>query len=161
MLNYVQHGGLVADSRRLIRAAALKQIQDGFRQSRDPYGEPWRPLKYRKGKPLQKTGRMYRSAASRVTTRGGVEVAITADYAIFHQEGTRARTVAARGARQNARGRFVGAGAKTAFLLRIREHQNRGIPARPMIPDDRGLPEKWGESFDSVVDRLLDRKAYR
>lgn len=67
--------------------AGLKQASDSFARSRDPYGRPWRPLKYRRGKPLLKTGRMRGSMSIGPRPRG-FEIVITADYASFHQGGT-------------------------------------------------------------------------
>lgn len=73
-------------ARRLI-AAALKLWHDGFRYETDPYLNPWRKLKYREGRILQKTGNLRNSARGEPTADGfwfGTDVG----YAIFHQEPT-------------------------------------------------------------------------
>lgn len=69
-------------------AAALKQLADGFRKSRSPYGEKWAKLKSRKGKPLLDTGRM-RASTGIAPRPGGFEIFVTAGYASYHQHGTR------------------------------------------------------------------------
>ena len=89
---------------------------------------------------------------------GGVEIGLTADYAIFHQDGTAAHHRESRVVRQNAKGRFVKNSAKTAYLARAREHENTGIPQRRMVPDAHGLPEKWDQVFDKAINALLKRK---
>lgn len=157
VLAYFTSQRFVENASTEIVAAGMKKIQDGFRAESDPYGNPWAPLRYRRGKILRKTGRLYRSAYGR-SRPGGVQLGLTADYAGYQNDGTSGHRRLARAARQNARGRFVGAGARTAYLLRIRAHLNRGITARPMVPDDRGLPPAWGEAFDRSVDLLVSRK---
>lgn len=138
-LAYLQGPEFLADSSAVVAATLLKDVQDGFNRSRDPYQEPWKKLRYRQGKPLQKTGRMYRSTAARALPGGGAEVGVTADYAIYHQDGTRRR--------QSVR-HSTGAG----------DYVRGGIDKRAMVPDDRGLPDKWGRDIDSAVERLVDRK---
>ena len=64
LLDYVKGPAFPDDTATVIGAAALKLVQDGFNKSTDPYGERWRPLASRRGKPLEKTGRLYRSAAT-------------------------------------------------------------------------------------------------
>jgi phage gpG-like protein len=39
-----------------IGEAILERVQHGFEDSQDPYGQAWRPLKHRAGKPLMRTG---------------------------------------------------------------------------------------------------------
>jgi phage gpG-like protein len=138
LLGYVSSDQFPADCSTVIGAAALKLVQDGFNNSSDPYGTRWAPLKSRRGKPLQKTGRLYRSAATRPLAGAvGVELGLTASYAVFHQDGTRGR-----------------ASAKGTM------HQSSGgIPARMMVPTvEHGLPEKWDKAFEVAVDSLMRRK---
>src|SRR5688572_17070122 len=68
--------------------AAMTQLSTGFQRSQDPYGRAWKPLKYRKGKPLLKTGRL-RASATVLPAPAGFQLVLTADYASFHQSGTR------------------------------------------------------------------------
>lgn len=134
---------------------ARTQVANGFRGERDPYGQPWAPLKRRKGKILRDTGRMAASVA--VSQVGaGFQLEITADYAPNHQYGTKPHKVAARAAKQNARGRFVKK-SRTGYLLRIKEHENPGIPQRQMVPmaQTGGLGPIWAGAFDKVTTKML------
>lgn len=135
---------------------ARTQVANGFAAERDPYGQPWAPLKRRKGKILRDTGRMAASVAVEPAA-SGFQLEITAAYAPHHQYGTKPHKVAARAARQNARGRFVGKRARTAYLLKIREHENPGIPQRQMVPmaDTGGLGPIWSSAFDAVTVKML------
>ena len=142
LLDYVRGSQFEADTSAVLGAAALKQVQDGFNASRDPYGDRWQPLRYRRGKPLQKSGRLYRSAATQPLPRGGTEVGLTASYAGYHQDGAppRARKDGSRRSESPKGG-------------------PSGIQARPMVPDDdRGLPDKWGRALDTAIEDLIDRK---
>lgn len=102
---------LRADLAKVLGVAALKQVADSFRQSRDPYGKPWAPvfrnrardrrsrasrarrgLAARADKPLVDTGRLRGAAtapASMSTSSVGVRIAIPVEYASHHQYGTR------------------------------------------------------------------------
>lgn len=57
----------------------LTRVQMGFRQSVDPYGTAWAPLKTRRGKPLIDTGRLRASFTFRADA-GGVTVGTNVDY---------------------------------------------------------------------------------
>lgn len=50
---------------------ARKQVRRGFAEGRDPYGNPWAPLKLRQGVPLNDTGRLAEFSV-RVTETGFV-----------------------------------------------------------------------------------------
>ena len=60
---------------------------------------------------------------------------------------------------QNARGRFVGKKARSAYPVKIREHRNGGIPARPMLPTESGgIPPRWTEVFRKEVAEATRRQ---
>jgi phage gpG-like protein len=147
-----------------IAIEAERQLLAEFRQSRDPYGDPWaavhrRGPRGRAGKPLVDTSNLMNS---RVVMPVGedVEVGLAAPYASYQQFGTKPFDVAERGARQNKRGRFVSASAKTAFLLRIRAHKHPGIRARIMLPTEkRGLSAIWAKAFLRTVKRVMRERA--
>lgn len=116
-----------------IGADVVAEAQLGFRESRDPYGLPWRPLsprtvaRRRKGssKPLLDTGRLRNSITYRLLGSTGVEIGSNTAYAAIHQFGGRA-----------GRGRKV------------------GIPARTFIATrERGLPR----SYDEIIRDQLAR----
>jgi len=134
---------------------ARHQVDDGFRQQRDPYGRAWQPLKHRRGKILLDTGRMRASTATQAAP-DGFRLEITAAYAAHHQYGTKSHAKASRSAKQNARGRFVRAN-RTGLLLRIRAHTNPGIPQRQMVPmtETGGLGPIWSGAFNKVTLLML------
>lgn len=146
----------------LCAAAALKLVADEFRGSHAPDGARWVPLKSRHGKPLLNTGRLRASFAT-VPTADGFRIWTTVTYAGYHQFGTgtyagrAARQVPARSAKQNARGRFVRMD-RTGYLLRIRAHENRGIPARPMVPTGGVLPPPWRAAMEREIAGAVRRQ---
>lgn len=116
-----------------IGADVVAEAQMGFRESRDPYGMPWRPLsprtvaRRRKGssKPLLDTGRMRNSITYRLIGSTGVEIGTNTVYAAIHQFGGRA-----------GRGRKV------------------TIPARSFIATrERGLPRSYDETIREQLAR--------
>jgi phage gpG-like protein len=58
----------------------------GFKQSKDPWGRAWLPLRFRSGQPLLDTGRL-RSSITYVATSQFVEVGTNVRYARTHQFG--------------------------------------------------------------------------
>jgi phage gpG-like protein len=125
----------------VLSATALAEVSNGFRLSRDPYGRPWRPLAWRKGQPLLKTGRMRASTNSGRIGPDGFSIRIGANYAIYHQDGSGVRRPRA-GQRSRAR---VGK-----------------LPQRMMVPDARsGIGQIWGASFWRDASALLRRRLAR
>jgi phage gpG-like protein len=59
----------------------------GFRTETDPFGMGWEPLKSRKGRILQRTGRL-RNSYSVHETVNGFSVGTNCTYATYHQNGT-------------------------------------------------------------------------
>jgi len=111
-------------------AAALKQLMDQFRDSRDPYGNAWKPLRLRAGKPLLRTGRM-RASATVVPRPDGFELVIGAQYAPVHQYGkANIRPVRARNLSWKV-------GGKRFFAKSVT------IPQRMMIPPIDNIGPYW------------------
>jgi len=142
----------------VLAAAALKLVMDTFRNQRNPYGKRWQPLQYRRGQALLDTGRLRASVAT-VPLANGFRIDATAEYAKYHQLGTRAHSRAARTAKQSGSGRFV-ANRKAGILVRIREHANTGIPQRQFIPmpETGGIPDSWVKVFDRETEALIRRQ---
>jgi phage gpG-like protein len=116
-------------------AACLKELMDEFKQSRDPYGRPWKKLALRRGRPLLLTGRMRASASVRPRP-AGFELVITAAYAATHQYGFKGiKPVRAKALSWQVKGR------KKRFFA-----QSVDIPRRQMIPD-KGRLGKWGDAI--------------
>jgi phage gpG-like protein len=127
----------------LIGEAFKKELADEFKQSRDPYGNPWKPLarqrnrardrkarerRIKQGKPLRgdkvlvDTGRMSRSVAVRGEP-GAVRIILPTSYASFHQYGA------------------------------------ADLPRRQMLPelDTGGLGSRWSMAAEKAVARFLER----
>lgn len=148
----------------LCAAAAGKFINDGFRRSVDPYGDPWEPLASRKGQPELDTGRLRASFAS-TPIPGGFRIDATASYAKYQQFGTQPHDRAARIQPIDKRGRFLSR-AKAArqkrgsiAIRRLSAYRHGGIPARPMVPtpDQGGIPYKWQRAFAKEAKELVKR----
>lgn len=143
-------------------AAALTELQLGFRESRDPYGRPWAPLKYRKGKPLLKTARMRNSFTVRITPTG-FRIGTNVAYAEFHQRGTQGRKAAmTRFMAAGKNGRFIShakAGARKAGSVSVRALNFKagtgGIPKRQMVPEGDPGPI-WGKAIEGAVARTVN-----
>ena len=154
---------VVTDIAKNASEECLDLVLDGFANERDPYGQPWAPLKSRKGIILTKTGRLRRSFTRLVNVAvGGVaafQVGTATVYAAPHQDGSvygpRTSVHA-----KNKRGRFISkkkaASSKSKFVHVIFANRiGHVMDARPMVPDDRGLPESWAKALDSVSMEVL------
>lgn len=146
---------------RLLKAAAseaLTQVQLEFRESVDPTGQAWAPLKYRDGMPLRDTGRMANSFTSKPTGNGFM-VGTNVAYAVYHQKGTKGRKAAqTRMQAVGKNGRFMSrlrAGKAKSASVGVRsltfKAGSGGIPARPMVPEG-GLTARWRKPIEAAVD---------
>lgn len=136
-------GGLKERLLKAAATAALTEAQLGFRESVDPTGMPWAPLKFRTGKPLRDTGRLANSFTSRPTERGFV-VGTNVSYAATHQYGA---TIVPKNRKEL---RFKGRGKGWIFAKRV------VIPARPMVPWPH-LSEKWSIAIKKAVDGSFEK----
>ncbi len=133
-----------------VAATADKLVGDEFAQSRDPYGNPWEPLKYRRGQPLLKTARMARSRSAQ-WSGSGVVVTIGAGYAKYHQDGTKPHARAGAAIPQSRRGKFVSKRKASVTKGRVQKvavfgaYEHGGIPRRQMLPalSTGGLGPVW------------------
>lgn len=148
---------------RVVGEAARTELALGFRNSIDPYGTPWAPLKRRKGKPLLDTGRL-RSSFTYHASASGLRVGSNVVYAKFHQYGTGGRKQAG-GRSQAVRGnRFVSNAAAgrqrrgAVSFRRLNYAAGSGkIPARLMLPtSDRGLGN-WEAPMRAAAKRFVAR----
>lgn len=122
-----------------IGRSAISYIGLGFRNSVDPYGKPWLPLKWRSGQPLKDTGRLSRAFVSQADRRQlevGTNLKVRwrgREYSLaaIHQFGAIVTPKYAKVLRFQAyRGGPWIAAKKTV------------IPPRPMLPLS-GLPTSW------------------
>lgn len=141
----LHQAGFRQELAQVLGAAAMKQTQDGFVQSRDPYGRPWAALKVRRGRPLRDTGAMAASVNFQVKG-GGFRLSIPKIQAGVHQRGA---TIVPRRAR---RLRFKG---PNGFIFA----RQVTIPKRQMVPEQQtgGLGDIWTQAFDRAAGDLIRR----
>jgi phage gpG-like protein len=135
----------------VIGAAALSELQMGFRASTDPYGRPWAPLKLRAGgKPLLDTGRL-RSSFSYQPKRGGFTIGTNFIGANVHQYG--ATITPKRGKFLRFKGKIHGRTRRTTGFIFAKSVT---IPRRQMVPEGN-LGERWSKAFDGAAERFMSR----
>lgn len=87
-LERIGSGSFMSEVKRQAAIDGLGVIAYGYRNSVDPYGATWQPLKYRDGRPLVLTG-AFRDTWMAYPTPNGVRFASGVDYGAYHQYGTR------------------------------------------------------------------------
>jgi phage gpG-like protein len=162
-------------------ATALKLVADGFRNSKDPYGKPWKPIggagrrKGKKDKPhkiLLDTGRLRASFSYRVVPVG-FTISSGVVYAAVHQFGhtfsRKARTAAMK-RHKSGSFRFMSRKALGKALARSTKRPPRNVKlvtigahkqvvnARPMLPRHR-LGPIWTKALTAAGQRELKRQA--
>jgi phage gpG-like protein len=139
--------------------AELLLVDECFAKEQDPYGKPWKPLSYRKGRILDKTGRLKTSFRIVVNTRGfGVMTPVY--YARFHQgppaKGGRDQL---KTAISKARSAFTrghkNSEARAEALDSLIKAKNRLQSRRAFLPY-AGVPATWQQVFDNIVTARRD-----
>ena len=130
----------------VIGQEALHRVLQGFEKSKDPYGVPWKSLQLRNGKPLMDTGRLRNSINLRVVDAGHFEIATDVKYAKLHQHGG---TITPK----HAKALSFRAGKKRIFAKSVT------VPARPFLPDGRGMPRGWSAAFKREAYEFIQRHA--
>lgn len=137
-------------------------VVDAFTESKDPYGQDWKPSRQRhkgggveirgKGQILRDTGRLLNSINSRANANGFV-IGTNVVYAAIHNFGGQIHHNAASQFRRYAVGRNdkrkqISLNSKRAKSVRtvasIPEH-DVGMPRRMFIPPVEGLPREWAD----------------
>lgn len=90
MLGDLQANGVQRYTKALSEEA-VRQIKLGFRQSRAPSGAGWKPLLFRVGQPLRKTGRLQNSFTREVRGRTSFVIGTNVMYTATHQYGAEIR----------------------------------------------------------------------
>jgi phage gpG-like protein len=72
-----------------IAEEALELVKEGFERESEPSGRRWAPLKHRRGRILQDTGRLRTGFHRKHVSSVSVTIGPTVKYAQFHQSGTR------------------------------------------------------------------------
>jgi phage gpG-like protein len=135
----------------VLGAEALAQVQFGFRESRDPYGQGWAALKLRAGgKPLLDTGRL-RSSFSYQPQRSAFRIGTNFIGAPVHQYGATIRPK--RGKFLRFKGKVHGRTRKTTGWIFAKEVT---IPRRQMVPEGSPGPI-WAKALNAAGTRFLSR----
>lgn len=149
---HLASGGGRRDLNRVLAAQADKLISDGFRQGRDPCGQPWKPLTSRTGQPLRDTGTLLNSLGPKATAEG-FTVSTAVKYAAVHQYGAvikpktaKALAFRTRGAptKSNRRGKLSG------FVFA----KSVTIPQRQYMPEGDVGPI-WRAALERAADDHL------
>lgn len=135
----------------VVGAAALAELQLGFRESRTPYGAAWAPLKLRAGgKPLLDTGRL-RNSFSYQPNASGFTIGSNFIGAKVHQYGATITPKKSRFLR--FRGKVHGRTKRTTPWIFAKSVT---IPRRQMVPE-KVLGERWTNAMNEAGARFISR----
>lgn len=104
---------------------ALTLIAENFRRESDPYGVRWRPKRYPDGRSI-------------LVRHGRLRNSFT----VTDRTPTRFRI-----------GSAVGYAGYHQTGTRLKSGVR--MPARPMVPDGRGLPPEWARAFRETIEEIL------
>lgn len=121
----------------------VNRIRLCFKLGVTPWGNPWAPLKIRKGQPLRDTGRLNRSITSRVDSTG-VTVGTNVAYAPVHQYGA---TIVPKTKPSLV---FPGPGGKPIFAKKVFVPPRSFMPLRPGV-EAAELPPDWSAHVEATV----------
>lgn len=130
--------------------AMAEEIRLGFEDSTDPWGTPWKALKFRNGQPLKDTGVLANSITHEATDTSA-KVGTNICHAIVHQHGAVVKAGQPEG-KQSLCG-YVTTGAKRLRFAAggsIIFAKSVTIPARPFMPIRNGavdIPDAWETSI--------------
>jgi phage gpG-like protein len=109
----------------------------------DPYGTKWVEKADGTDSHLASSGNLKSGWHITQADAGSVTVAPTAFYASVHQGGKTIRAKTAKGLRFKVGGHWV-------------RRNSVYIPARPMVPDNRGLPDEWRDSLKETAEKAIE-----
>ena len=130
---------MLKDCSKSMGEEALHQLAEEFRHSVDPFGNPWKPIVWRKGQPLVNNGILRNSWGLTNVKPEGFDLYTNVGYAGVHQNGadfTMPPQVNAHVGRGRNKGQFARKGGSRAKAQRVsfsRAHRIR-IPRRQMVP---------------------------
>lgn len=162
----IKRQDMIPKIRDAVGAALLKEVADEFRESRDPYGKPWAPVKRNRrkdrlarekrraagkavkaDKPLIDTGRLRASAAYLPKGLDGIRIVLPVEYASYHQYGATIREHGRKGGSLafDARGRIMrknrrdtkGMDSVGVRFFGAYTVGSYKIPRRQILPDDK------------------------
>jgi len=137
---------------------ALTELRNGFRASRDPYGNPWQELASgdESRKILIKTALLRNSYSARATD-SGFEIGTSVSYANTHQFGATVLPHTRKYKRKthkrvSSKGKKYRVPAQEITATVSKPHH---IPARPMLPyEGKGLGT-WQKPLEDTIERTL------
>lgn len=133
------------------------RVQLAFRSGRDPYGTPWRPLKFRSGQPLRDTGQLANSIgfdadADSVTIGTNVRTAPVHQFGATIEAGKPPHIGLDGKMTKGSPVLIFRAGGGVIYAKRV------VIPPRPFLPA-QGLPDEWEgdivERFNAMLDAAI------
>lgn len=138
----------------VIGRTVVSRTQLGFRLGVDPYGTPWKPLRFRKGRPLRDTARLQRSI-THVAGSNFVDVGTNVAYGVVHQFGA---TVEAGKPPHVSLGGYQTSGSPVLVFPGPGGRKIRAkkvvIPARPFLPTTK-LPDAMGDDIVRAINTYL------
>ncbi len=126
--------GARTDLCRVLAEASMKQLDDEFQQSRDPYGKPWAPLTSRTGKPLADTGTHLQGSLNPKWTDTGWTIVTAFVGAAVHQYGALIKAKTSHGLRFRVRGTPTKSSPRGELSGWITKQQVT-IPQRQYMPE--------------------------
>ena len=144
------------------------KIQFCFRDSKDPWGVPWKPIVYRDGKPLIDTRRLLSSITANVTANT-LEVGTNVEYGPYHQFGftrhveAHTKEVYFMRKRDGSIGNRFVSPSKSNFAQEVFVKAHDIVtPGRPFLPIREGdvidLPTGWANDAVKAVVRFYEGK---
>ncbi len=132
---------------------ASKLLSDEFKQSHDPYGNPWAPLTSRTGNPLLDTGTNLRDSLGPVSTPEGFTVSTAFIGAPVHQYGATIRPKHAKALAFRTRGKPSKSNprGKVSDLVFAGEVT---IPRRQFMPEGDVGPI-WKKGLEDAADDAM------
>jgi len=130
-----------------IAESMLQKVQLLFVDSENPFGHPWKPLKFRKGQPLRDTSQHLLGSMTYKATKDEAEIGTTFKYAHVHQLGAIIKPVRAK------RLVFTPRGFSHPIFAKQVE-----IPARPFLPEGE-LPAEWRQTVLLTITSYLKRES--
>lgn len=130
-------------SGQILRDSAVER----FRESKDPDGNTWKPLKSRNGKILVDSARL-RNSIKYKASNNGVEVGTNTIYAATHQFGEKGRTIRAK---NNRCLRFnINSQWYSKKVVKIK------IPARPFLGINNDDIDEIKDALRQIVEEAAD-----
>ncbi len=153
----------------VVAEQALKAVDRGFREQKDPYGNAWAPLKFRTGLILQDKGAL-RGSFSSTAHADGFDISNSQPYAGTQNYGlVRLGRVVFPIPDEQAGKSFVskGMGINRRSGGRALQRKAEGkrkwvvapngvtIPPRVMVPEGM-LPDEWAKAFAKGIDSFME-----